>query len=70
MDLFRNPRFAPPLFLFAAAVAGSAVLGSWLPALGTLPWVAAVAWFGSRDTRADHEFPSAAETARARLWTS
>jgi hypothetical protein len=69
MDRIVNLRFAPPLLLLAAMVSGSAALGSWLPLLGTLPWLAAIAWFGSRDTGASREFPSAAETARDRLWT-
>jgi hypothetical protein len=64
-----NPRFVPPVFLLALTVSGSAAFGSWLPLLGTLPWLAAIAWFGSRDTGATREFPSAAEAARERLWT-
>ena len=70
MDRFRNPRLSALLLLLASVVAGSAILGSWLPLIGTLPWLVAIAWFGSRDSGAAGEFPSAAETARARLWTS
>jgi len=70
MDRFRNPRLSALLLLLASVVAGSAALGSWLPVIGTLPWLVAIAWFGSRDPGAASEFPSAAETARARLWTS
>ncbi len=69
MDRIVNPRFAPLVLLLAATVSGSAALGSWLPLLGTLPWLVAIAWFGSRDTGPGREFPSAAETARERLWT-
>jgi len=69
MERFRNPRLSA-LLLLLASVVGSAALGSWLPLIGTLPWLVAIAWFGSRDTGAAREFPSAAETARARLWTS
>jgi len=69
MDRPRKPRFGAPLLLLAVTVAGSAAFGSWLPLLGTLPWLAAIAWFGSRDAGAAREFPSAAEAARERLWT-
>ncbi len=68
MDRLRIPRFAAPLLVVALIVAASAAFGSWLPLLATLPWVVAIAWFGSRDTGAAREFPSAAETARERLW--
>jgi hypothetical protein len=70
VDVLGNPRFALPLLLLAGTVAGSAALGSWLPVVGTLPWLAAIAMFGSRDAGAAREFPSAAEAARGRLWTS
>jgi hypothetical protein len=56
------------MLVVALIVAASAAFGSWLPLLATLPWLAAIAWFGSRDTGAPREFPSAAETARERLW--
>lgn len=68
MDLLRLRRFAAPLVLIAVTVAASAAFGSWLPLLGTLPWLVAIAWFGSRDIGATREFPSAAEAARERLW--
>jgi hypothetical protein len=68
MYSLRNLRFASLLLILAAIVAASATLGSWLPLLATLPWLAAIAWFGSRDPGAAREFPSAAEAARERLW--
>jgi hypothetical protein len=68
MDSLRKPRFLPLLLVLAAIAGASAALGNWLPLLATLPWLAAIAWFGSRDTGAAREFPSAAETARERLW--
>jgi hypothetical protein len=68
MKRLRQPRFAGPLLVLAVIVAASVGLGSWLPLLATLPWFAAVAWFGSRDIGATREFPSAAEAARERLW--
>jgi 4-hydroxybenzoate polyprenyltransferase len=68
MDRLRIPRFAGPLLVVALIVAASAAFGSWLPVLATFPWLAAIAWFGSRDTGAAREFPSAAEAARERLW--
>jgi 4-hydroxybenzoate polyprenyltransferase len=68
MDSLRKPRFLSLLLVLAAIVAASAAFGNWLPLLATLPWLAAIAWFGSRDTGAAREFPSAAETARERLW--
>ena len=68
MNSLRQPRFAAPLLLLALIVAASAAFGSWLPLLATLPWLAAIAWFGSRDTGGLSEFPSAAEAARGRLW--
>jgi hypothetical protein len=49
-------------------VGGSAAVGSWLPIVTVLPWLAAIAWFGSRDAGAAREFPSAAEASRERLW--
>ena len=70
MERFRNPRLLTLLLLLASIVAGSAAFGNWLPVIGTLPWLAAIAWFGFRDAGAAREFPSAAETARARLWTN
>jgi len=70
MDMLRKPGLFAPLFLLAVTVAASAAVGSWLPMVTALPWLAAIAWFGSRDAGAAREFPSAAETARARLWTS
>ena len=68
MDTLRKQRFLWLLLVLAAIVAASAAFGNWLPLLGTLPWLAAIVWFGSRDTRALREFPSAAEAARERLW--
>jgi len=68
MDSLRNPRLAPALLLLAATCIGSAAFGSWLPLLASLPWLAGIAWFGSRDPGAAREFPSAAETSRERLW--
>jgi hypothetical protein len=68
MDRLRIPRLAAPLLVVALIVAASAAFGSWLPLLATLPWVAAIAWFGARDVGAESEFPSAAEVARERLW--
>ena len=70
MDMLRKPGLFAPLFLLAVTVAASAAVGSWLPMVTALPWLAAIAWFGSRDAGAAREFPSAAETTRARLWTS
>jgi len=68
MDLLRKPGLVAPLFLLAVTVAASAALGSWLPMVTALPWLAAIAWFGSRDAGAAREFPSAAEASRERLW--
>jgi 4-hydroxybenzoate polyprenyltransferase len=68
MDSLRKPRFLSLLLVLAATAGASAAFGNWLPLLATLPWLAAIAWFGSRDTGAAREFPSAAETARERLW--
>jgi hypothetical protein len=68
MDTLRKQRFLWLLLVLAAIVAASAAFGNWLPLLGTLPWLAAIVWFGSRDTGALREFPSAAEAARERLW--
>jgi len=67
MARLRNPRFALPLLLLAATVAGSLALGSWLPMLAAFPWLLAIAWFGAGDPGAAREFPSAAEAARERL---
>jgi hypothetical protein len=68
MDSLRNPRLAALLLVFVVVAAASAALGSWLPLLGSLPWLLAIAWYGSRDAGASREFPSAAEAARERLW--
>jgi hypothetical protein len=68
MDRLRIARFAAPLLVVALIVAASVAFESWLPVLATLPWLAAIAWFGARDMGAAREFPSAAETARERLW--
>jgi hypothetical protein len=68
MDRAGIPRFGAPLLVVAPIVAASAAFGSWLPLLAALPWVAAIACFGARDMGAAREFPSAAETARERLW--
>jgi hypothetical protein len=68
MDTLRKPGLAAPLLLLAITVAGSAAVGSWLPMVTTLPWLGAIAWFGSRDAGAPREFPSAAEASRERLW--
>jgi hypothetical protein len=54
--------------LVALTVAVSAAIGSWLPMVTVLPWLVAIAWFGSRDAGAAREFPSAAEASRERLW--
>lgn len=68
MDTLRKPGLAAPLLLLAVTVAASAAVGSWLPMVTILPWLAAIAWFGSRDAGAAREFPSAAEASRERLW--
>jgi len=68
VDSLRNPTFASLLLLLAGIVAASAAFATWLPLLATLPWLVGIAWFGSRDPGAAHEFPSAAETVRDRLW--
>jgi hypothetical protein len=68
MDLLRKPGLFAPLLLLAITVAASAALGSWLPLVMLLPWLVAIAWFGSRDAGAAREFPSAAEASRERLW--
>ena len=70
MDKLRNPRLLLPLLLLAASVSACAAIGSWLPLLASAPWLVAIAWFWSRDTGPDREFPSAAEVARGRLWVS
>jgi len=70
MDRLRNPRWLVPLLLLGASASASAAIGSWLPLFASVPWLVAIAWFGSRDTGAAREFPSAAEAARARLWVS
>ena len=69
MDRLSQNRFAVPALLLAVIIGGSAALGSWLPLVAALPWLVAIAWFGSRDTGALREFPSAAESARERLWS-
>ena len=66
--MLRKPGLFAPLFLLAGIVAASAAFATWLPLLATLPWLVGIAWFGSRDPGAAHEFPSAAETVRDRLW--
>jgi hypothetical protein len=68
MDSVRKRRFLSALLVPGAIVAATAAFGNWLPLLATLPWLAAIAWFGSRDVGAAREFPSAAEAARERLW--
>jgi hypothetical protein len=54
--------------LAVLTVGASAAIGSWLPIVTVLPWLVAIAWFGSRDAGAAREFPSAAEASRERLW--
>jgi hypothetical protein len=68
MEMLRNPGLGVPLLLVAVTVAASAAIGSWLPMVTVLPWLVAIAWFGSRDAGAAREFPSAAEASRERLW--
>ncbi|MGE5434889.1 MAG: hypothetical protein ACM3S3_08920 [Candidatus Doudnabacteria bacterium] len=68
MERLRKPGLVAPLLLVALTVAASAALGSWLPIVTVLPWLVAIAWFGSRDAGAPREFPSAAEASRERLW--
>jgi len=70
MDKLRKPRLLLPLLFLAASGSACASIGSWLPLLASAPWLVAIAWFGSRDTGPDREFPSAAEVARGRLWVS
>jgi hypothetical protein len=62
-------RFAVPALVLAVIVGAGAALGSWLPLVAALPWLVAIIWFGSRDTGPLREFPSAAESARERLWS-
>ena len=66
--MLRKPGLFAPLFFLAGTVAASAAVGSWLPMVTALPWLAAIAWFGSRNAGAAREFPSAAEASRERLW--
>jgi len=61
-------RLVAPLILLVVTVSRSVAVRSWLPLLASLPWLAAIGWFGSRDAGAAREFPSAAEAARERLW--
>jgi hypothetical protein len=73
VDSLRNRRLAPVLLapvllVLAVTVAGSAAFRTWLPLLLAVPWLVAIAWFGSRDTGDSRGFPSAAEAARDRLW--
>lgn len=68
MEMLRKPGLGAPLLLLSVTVGGSAAVGSWLPIVTVLPWLAAIAWFGSRDAGAAREFPSAAESSRERLW--
>jgi hypothetical protein len=68
MERLGKPGLVAPLLLAALTVAASAALGSWLPIVTVLPWLVAIAWFGSRDAGAAREFPSAAEASRERLW--
>lgn len=68
METLRKPGLVAPLLLVALTVAVSAAIGSWLPMVTVLPWLVAIAWFGSRDAGAAREFPSAAEASRERLW--
>ena len=44
MDTLRKPGLAAPLLLLAVTVAASAAVGSWLPMVTILPWLAAIAW--------------------------
>jgi hypothetical protein len=69
MEMLRKPWLGAPLLLVAVTVAASAAVGSWLPIVTVLPWLVAIAWFGSRDAGAAREFPSAAEASRERLWS-
>jgi len=66
--MLRKPGLVAPLLLVALTVGASAAIGSWLPIVTVLPWLVAIAWFGSRDAGAAREFPSAAEASRERLW--
>ena len=66
--MLRKPGLVAPLLLLALTVGASAAIGSWLPIVTVLPWLVAIAWFGSRDAGAAREFPSAAEASRERLW--
>ena len=68
MDMLRKPGLGAPLLLAVLTVGASAAIGSWLPIVTVLPWLVAIAWFGSRDAGAPREFPSAAEASRERLW--
>jgi hypothetical protein len=69
VNLLRRPCLMLPVALVIGAAAGlGAFVGSWLPVLFSLPWLVAIAWFAGRDTGQVTEFPSAAETARERLW--
>ena len=68
METLRKPWLVAPLLLVALTVGASAAIGSWLPIITVLPWLVAIAWFGSRDAGAAREFPSAAEASRERLW--
>jgi hypothetical protein len=69
MEMLSKPWLGAPLLLVAVTVAASAAVGSWLPIVTVLPWLVAIAWFGSRDVGAAREFPSAAEASRERLWS-
>jgi hypothetical protein len=68
VETLRKPGLVAPLLLLALTVGASAAIGSWLPIVTVLPWLVAIAWFGSRDAGAAREFPSAAEASRERLW--
>jgi len=68
MDMLRKPGLGAPLLLAVLTVGASPAIGSWLPIVTILPWLVAIAWFGSRDAGAAREFPSAAEASRERLW--
>jgi hypothetical protein len=68
MERLRKPGLVAPLLLVALTVGASAAVGSWLPMVTVVPWLVAIAWFGSRDAGGAREFPSAAEASRERLW--
>jgi hypothetical protein len=63
----RHVLVAPTLLMLAVAVFFGVALGTWLPLLFGLPWLAGIVWF-SRDSKTEREFPSMAEASRERLW--